>query len=91
MSSKDTCPFERCNERYSTSLPTADIHMTKHSSSSIISSESILSPNSISTTVQQFSGKELRPRVLQEALSSMKVFIFEINNRNLFTTLYLFT
>ena len=69
MSSMDAWPFERGNECYAASLPTEDVHMTKHSSPSIKSSKSILSPISIASTVQQYSGKDLRPRVLQDTLS----------------------
>ena len=57
MSSMDAWPFERGNECYAASLPTEDVHMTKHSSPSIKSSESILSPISVASTVQQYSGK----------------------------------
>ena len=69
MSSTDAWPFERGNERCATSLSTDDVHMTKHSSFSIKSSESILSPISVASTVQQYSGKELRPRIVQDTLS----------------------
>ena len=68
MLSTDAWPFERDNERYTTSLSTADFHLMKHSSPSIISSKSILSPNSSASTVQLSSGKELCPRVLQDVL-----------------------
>ena len=69
MSSKDAWPFARCNECYSASLSTAEFHMTKHSSSSILSSANLLSPKSDTSTVQHSSGKNLRPRVVQETLS----------------------
>ena len=68
-SSKDAWPFEKCNEQYLASMSKAEFHMTKHSSSSALSSESILSHKYDTSTVQHSSGKALHPRVKKEALS----------------------
>ena len=79
LSSKDAGPFERDNQREVVSVSKETSIMTKHSSSAIKSSNLVSNPISVANTIQHSSGKELRPRIMQEALSKLQSFIFEIN------------
>jgi hypothetical protein len=71
LSSKDAGPFERDNQREAISVSKVSSIVTKHSSNAIMSSNQISNPFSVSNTCQHFSGKELRPRIMQEALSKL--------------------
>jgi len=72
MLSKDTWPFERGNQCDMASMSATNPYMTKRSSSSISFSSNLVSnPISASSKIQHGSGKELRPRVMQEALSKL--------------------
>ena len=72
MSSKDAWSFERGNQRDMASMSATNPYMTKRSSSSISFSSNLVSnPISASSKIQHGSGKELRPRVMQEALSKL--------------------
>jgi hypothetical protein len=70
LSSKDAGPFERDNQREAVSVSKVS-SMAKRSSSAIVSSNLVSDPTSVSNTIQHFSGKELRPRIMQEALSKL--------------------
>ena len=71
LSSKDAGPFERDNQREAISVSKVSSIVTKRSSSAIMSSHQVSNPTSVSSTYQHFSGKELRPRIMQEALSKL--------------------
>ena len=74
MSSKDAWPFESGNQRDMASLSATNPYMTKRSSNitSFSSSSNLVSnPIAALSNDQYDSGKELRPRVMQEALSKL--------------------
>ena len=74
MSSKDAWPFESGNQRDMASLSATNTYMTKRSSNitSFSSSSNLVSnPIAALSNDQYDSGKELRPRVMQEALSKL--------------------
>ena len=80
MSSKDAWPFERSNRHEAVSMSTVNPYLTKTSSQNIPNSSSLIaSPLSATKNVEHRSGKELRPRAMQGALSKLQSFIFEIN------------
>ena len=69
----DAWPFERGNECYMASLSATNPYMTKRSSNitSFSSSNLVSNPIAALSNDQYDSGKELRPRVMQEALSKL--------------------
>jgi hypothetical protein len=75
MSSKDAWPFESGNQRDMASLSATNPYMTKLSSNitsfSSSSSNLVSKPIAALSNIQYGSGKELRPRVIQEALSKL--------------------
>ena len=80
MSSKDAWPFERSNQHEAVSMSAVNPYLTKTSSQNIPNSSSLIaSPLSATKNVEHGSEKELRPRAMQEALSKLQSFIFEIN------------
>ena len=80
MSLKNAWSFERSNQHEVASMSTVNPYLTKTSSHSVPNSSiQVANPISAIRSVELGSGKDLRPRAMQEALSKLQSFIFEIN------------